>query len=58
MSLLLSLALQASLVAPEVARIAAPDADQGVVAGPRDLDAIDNNVIARIDRRTGKTAVR
>ncbi len=58
MSLFLALALQASLVAPEVSRIPAADADQGVVAGVRDLYAIDNNVIARIDRRTGKTVAR
>lgn len=58
MGLILALALQASLTATEVARVPAPDADQGVAAGPRDLYAIDNNVIARIDRQTGRVVAR
>lgn len=59
---LIALALQAAPVATatatELRRIPAPDAGQGVVAGRRWLYALDNNVLAKIDRKTGKQVAR
>lgn len=43
-----------TLAAREVARFAAADADQGVVADAAHFYAIDNNRIARHDRQTGQ----
>ena len=58
MMIAVALALAAQLAAPEVRRLPADDARQGVASGAGALFAIDNRAIARIDPVTGKVLAR